>query len=372
MAELTLCLQAVLEDVIDKVGITASLSSVNGLRALLPETSGKTSMDERKAVEHGFRALLADAGNGDEAADATAKSDLIAKYHGMRRKLDDTLHSATNVAKTSAITAECNRERALVLEHVERALSQLREIHNCPRLREFVREEKEARHTIDRLTKSLTDYETDVKALEAALDRGAVVHEDKEMQMSNAKERLKETLRETKSQMSQDNVTRKLQAQAAYHAAKRMHEAEIIDLQERLKQARQRSETESLAWQHTQQFMTRKIAKAEATLQEWTERHEREVQALVTQLQQLTDTREQVLDDLRAAQEQYDLETQTKQTREEFERKLAEVEERRRFAVVRIQSMWRGFEARKAFKKLKKEASSSKKKGGAKGKPGKK
>ena len=375
-------LEAVLEDALDKMTLTAKVSADHGLRAVLPTDTMRKSMDDRKSLEHSFQQLLKTVGspraNGnagpdgeDDGSNGGTKA-LIAKYHGMRKTMDDAVK--VNEKHSTLVVAEFAKERSMLVEQLERALVQVRDCKPCSRLADFVKDEREHRQAVERLEKSLADYQADVKLLEAAVARGAHGHRDKETQMKDQNERMKERLRELKSQIVQDNVNNCLQAEAAFQSRRRANDAALKQLLEQRKKVQQQCETENLAWQHTQAFMQRKIARAEQTLEEWTVKHEADVSVVVQKLQRMSDTREHILDELRATQEQYEQELQRKQQREDTERKLLEQQRRRNAAAVDIQRLWRGFRQRKRFKTLKKEAAAAKKgaKANGKGKAGKK
>lgn len=211
-----------------------------------------------------------------------------------------------------------------------------------------------------------------IQRLEKAIE---AEHEARIREEAAAKEhvqRLKDQLREMKTEVQFAQRFEEAGSQAQIHTLRRVHAQDESRLRRLLAELRESVDREEKAFRLSEDFLLRKQARAEETLGGWQNRAGGEIKDISDKLERLTLERERVLSELKTNEEALRRETAEKDSREEAARRKLEEEKLFLRRVVVCQKMIRGFLARRRVVQMIKEKKAAEKKAKAEKKKDKK
>lgn len=370
MSSPVVCLQAVAEDVLERVGLVTSLRAWHTGKD--ESSSVHKVLESAREVKSSYSAAMERRTRNLEAGDdrvvrspearraaAGTTDGLAEKYRLVRSALEASI-GAESQQMVGAFAELLRAETTQIHDQLENALHELVARGDCPTLRALVRERTAEEASKRELVSELAQLRARLAKLQAEAAEADETLAAEAEELRREAEARKHELARTRSNLEVVRCSLADAAQARLHAVEREHAGAEGLLRDELAAVQLRASREDTGFAHTRSFLAAKTERTRRELEEWNERYEAEVTTATAELETLTARRESGLERLKAAEQRYRAETESKGARDRVERELVEREERgRASAAVAIQAVWRGHAARRVLAAAREASSAS-------------
>jgi IQ calmodulin-binding motif len=353
-----LCLQSIVEDVMDRIELVASLSLGTTEAATEPSDESVVKSDTKRGpgTQHRRRSvvphlddldvtLILDSKEAHGHPKFMSKTDVIASACRQRH----VARSFGLAAARSMLVPHVRRLRQQMMDLLHHAMNELVVSGACPSLWTAVRENERQVVQAEELSKTIQQAARECRELERVIDAESKQYAQQQSRVHIHVKQLRTRLANLRHELAiVENVTAKEYAARA-QTRRRVYKIKQVHLQERLEQLRLGLEREQNSHSFAGEFLSRRHNKAKDEYVEWDKRFDDEVLTLAAKVEDLQAKREATLSKLAEAEEVYKREMALKNARDsKIEQERIE-KERRELAAITIQKKLRGFLARREF-----------------------
>jgi len=371
-------ISAIVEEALEKLSFLASITpDVMAHRDELSQIVGDEItriIQEQRGLETRYEELIAQRASLKALSNKAKYKENQEQIKEVARALRDSTKELCRNLKGNPNIAEnlskIQTERSNLQNLLSKTLRELRE-NAFSTLTTTVQEEKARTDMILEVIAKEKEVSAAVKKLQADLANERQQHEAEVEERNEIIAKLKEELQDVRTNSAIKTKYLQKEARARGQSLNRIYGQQTSELEQQIWTLRKELEIEERANRESEEFLRRKQSQLQQEIQVWMTRYDQEVDDQEQELEKLKASRAEDLVKLHDYTERYEKEMAEKHKREEDARIRAEMEQLRRaeeernnWAATKVQSLWRGYLARKA-------AAGAKGKKGKKGKGGK-